>query len=197
MGYASDLGTGTVHDICPMTGYPRDRWGHLLQTASLNDGSVLPDWQKAGTKLPNFTSPYGHLLFAVGSEDDFYCFDYNCVNAGPLGNFMVLHATINSESGSFIMDAPHGYNVLPCNTMTEKKAVIREAFGVVDDALEWCHHNDIKHDVRGWNQNAYCFAIAVAESLFSWRFKGKNGKGLSLRKNNRAAHRIASDLAFT
>lgn len=194
MGYASDLGTGTVHDICPVTGYPRDQWGHLLQTTSLHDGSVLPDWQKTGTELPNFTSPYGHLFFAVGSGDDFHCFDHARVNAGPLGEFMVLHATVNSETGSFIDGA--GYEVLPCNTMTEKKAVIREAFGMVDDALEWCLWNDLKHSVRGWNQNPYFFAIAVAESLFGWRFKTKNGKVLSLRKNNRAAHRIASDLAF-
>jgi hypothetical protein len=197
MGYASDLGTGTAHDICPVTGYPRDRWGHLLQTASLNDGSVLPDWQKTGTELPNFTSPYGHLLFAVGSGDDFYCFDYAGVNAGPFGNFMVLHATINSESGGFIQDAFNGYEVMPCNTMAEQKLVIRKAFGMVDAALEWCHHNGIKHDVRGWCQNPYFFAITVAEDLFGYKFKKKNGQTLSLRKNNRAAHRIASDIAFT
>lgn len=195
MGYASDLGTGTVHDICPVTGYPRDQWGHLLQTTSLHDGSVLPDWKKTGTELPNFTSPYGHLSFAIGSGDDFHCFDYVSVNAGPMGEFMVLHATINSETGSFIDNA--GYEVLPCNTMTEKKAVIREAFGMVDDAMEWCHHNNIKHNVRGWNQNPHFFAIAVAENLFPYKFKRKNGKALSLRKNNRAANRIASDLAFT
>ena len=118
MGYAKDLGTGTVHSICPITGYPRTQYGHLLDTASLHDGRPIPDWDKPGTELPNFTSPYGHLFFAIGSGDDFWCFDFADVNAGPRGSFIVLHATINSETGRFIEDAPHGYRVMPANGLS-------------------------------------------------------------------------------
>ena len=196
MGYAKDLGTGTVHSLCPVTGYPRDEWGHLLQTADLHDGSVIPNWDKPGTELPNFTSPYGHLYFGIGTGDDFWCFDFEPVNAGPRGSFIILHATINCDTGGFIEGAPYGYNVLPCNTMADERAAIRLAFGMADQALEWCVDNDIRHSVKGWNQNPDFFPLSVAESLSSWRFKQRNGTMLALRKNNRAASRIAREMAY-
>lgn len=197
MGYANDLGTGTVHDICPITGYPRDEWGHLLQTTSLRDGAVIPDWDKPGTELPNITSPYGHLEFAIGTGDDFYCFDYEVINAGPRGRFVVLHAVINSESGSFIMDAPYGYEVLPANTMEEQSAAVRAAFGLMDQALEWCYDNDIKHSVKGWNQNPAYFPICVARALRRYKFNNpKTGAAYNVRKNNTKAHNIARAIAW-
>lgn len=197
MGYASDLGTGTVHDICPVTGYPRDEWKHLLQTTSLRDGAVIPDWDKPGTELPNFTSPYGHLEFAIGTGDDFYRFDYEKVNAGPRGLFMVLHATINSEGGGFIMDAFHGYEVLPVNTMAQESAAVRAAFDLMAEALEWCCHNDIRHTVKGWNQNPAYFPICVARALRPYRFKNaKTGAQYAVRKNNTKAHNIAREIAY-
>ena len=197
MGYASDLGTGTVHDICPVTGYPRDEWKHLLQTTSLRDGAVIPDWDKPGTELPNFTSPYGHLEFAIGTGDDFYCFDYEKVNAGPRGLFMVLHATINSETGGFIMDAPNGYEVLPINTMAEQSAAVRAAFCLMDEALEWCCHNDIRHTVKGWNQNPAYFPICVARALRPYKFNNpKTNAAYNVRKSNTKAHNITREIAF-
>ena len=45
------------------------------------------------------TNPYGLLGYAVGSGDDFWCFDYALLEDGR----MVLSATINSETGCFIM----------------------------------------------------------------------------------------------
>lgn len=47
------------------------------------------------------TDPYGHLEFCIGSADDFWCFDYHTHK----DNTITLHAVINSETGSFIMDA--------------------------------------------------------------------------------------------
>ena len=196
MGYAKDLGTDTVHSICPVTGYPRTQWGHLLQTTDLRDGSVVPGWDRPGTELPNFTSPYGHLHFAIGTGDDFWCFDFERVNAGPRGNFIILHAIINSETGGFTDHAPHGYNVLPCNTMADERAAIRLAFGMADQALEWCGHNDIKHSTKRWGQNPDYFPVSVAAALCSWRFKKRDGTVLALRKNNRAASRIAREMAW-
>lgn len=196
MGYANDLGTGIVFDSCPLTRYPRDRYGHLLRTTDLHDGSVIPDWHEPGRELPNWTSPYGHLHFCVGTGDDFWCFDYERVNAGAWGEFIVLHAVINSERGSFIMDAPYGYQVLPVNTMKEQSAAVREAFGLVDRALSWVYENDLKHDRRGWNQDPAYFAIAVARSLRGWRFRRKNGTDLPDRAI-RMGHKNAYALAFT
>ena len=194
MGYASDLGTGIVHDICPITGYPRDEWKHLLQTTSLHDGTVIPDWDKPGTELPNITSPYGHLCYATGSGDDFVCHDFEIINAGPRGMFAVLHSVLNSETGSFIQD--YGYEVLPCNSIAQQKAVIRLAVGFVDYALEWCNHNDVRHSVRGWNQSADYFAIAIAQQLFPYKFKNRQGSTLALRKKNNTARERMYELAF-
>lgn len=197
MGYASDLGTGTVHDICPITGYPRDQWGHLLRTTNLNDGDVIPGWDKPGTELPNITSPYGHLEFAIGTGDDFYCFDYEKIDAGPRGLFMVLHTTINSETGGFIMAAPHGYEVLPVNTMKQESTAVRAAFGLMDQALEWCAHNDIRHSVKGWNQNPAYFPICVARALRPYKFDNpKTDAAYNVRKNNTKAHNIAREIAY-
>ena len=194
MGYAKDLGTGIVHDICPVTGYPRDKWGHLLQTADLHDGKPIPDWDKPGTELPNFTSPYGHLFFATGNGDDFICYDFERVNAGPRGQFAVLHATVNSETASFIDG--FDYQILPCNSIEEQKRVISFAFYMVDRALEWCTWGDnpIRHSTRGWNQSADYFAIAVAEMLFPYKFKKRDGTQMRLRTNNRAARKVALSL---
>ena len=194
MGYASDLGTGTVHDICPVTGYPKDQWGHLLQTASLHDGTVIPDWDKPGTELPNITSPYGHLFYATGSGDDFVCHDFKVINAGPRGRFAVLHSVMNSETGGFIQD--YDYVVMPCNSIAEQKQVIRCAFGILDAARAWCDSNGIRHSIKGWNRSHDFFAIAVAKELFPYRFKNKKGTDLALRKANAAARTIAMDLAF-
>ncbi|MHA2022805.1 MAG: hypothetical protein ACTSWQ_04000, partial [Candidatus Thorarchaeota archaeon] len=53
--------------IDEVTGYPKDRWGHLLNRHDSNeDGEYL-----------ELTSPYGSLYFAIGSDDDFICFDWN------------------------------------------------------------------------------------------------------------------------
>ncbi len=193
MGALSDLGTGIVHDICPETGYPRTHYRRLLNTVDPRDGALTPGWAMPGTELYNFTSPYGHLEFAVGSGDDFWCFDYAKVNAGPRGKFVVLHATINSETGSFIMDA--SYELLPINTTAEEKAAVAVAFDMVGRALIWCGDNALRHSVRGWNQQPYYFAIAVAHNFRPWAFKMKNGKSLPIRKGYNRAYKIAWDFA--
>lgn len=189
MGYASDLGTGTVTDICPITGYPRDKWGHLLQTTSLRDGAVIPGWDKPGTELPNFTSPYGHLEFCIGSDDDFFCFDYETIEAGPRGKFIILHSVINSESGGFIDGSE--YAILPVNTRAEIAYAVRAAFGLVEQADDWCSSNGVKHSMKGWAQNHNYFPISVAKALWPYKF---TDVPLELRKNNAkalaAAHRI-------
>lgn len=196
MGYASDLGTGIVHSICPITGFPLTQYGHLLQTTSLHDGSVITDWDKPGTELPNFTSPYGHLEFAVGSGEDFYCFDYEVINAGPRGKFIIMDSVINSETGGFIENALNGYVVLPVNTVAQDSAAIHEAFGMVDQALEWCNNNDIRHTVKGWNQNPAYFPICVARALRPYRFKDAMGRDYAVRKNNTKANKIALEIAY-
>lgn len=169
MGYQNDLGTSEVESIDILTGYPKDKWGHLLNSISHRDGSVIEDWDKKGTRLPNFTNPYGHLEFACGSGDDFHCFDYEHIDAGPRGSFIILHSTINSETGCFIEDGR--YVVLPVNTMDEERKAIVEARVMVSDALDCCDHNFIKHTKKGWNQSPEYFVNAVSRNLFKYKFE--------------------------
>lgn len=198
MGYLSDLGTGTVARVCPTTGYPVDNHGHLLDPLSPNDGRPVEGWDRAGTKLCNVTSPYGHLEFAIGTGDDFTCFDYEEVNAGPRGRFIVLHSVWNSEAGGYIHDVE--YRVLPCNSLAEKAAAVREAIGLMDRALETLSFNELRHSAAGWNQSPEYFPIAVARCLFPYRFERhlKDGRKaqLNIRRNNRAAWRITTEIAF-
>lgn len=163
MGYSSDLGSGNVKDICPLTGYPRDVLGHQLDPISPKDGGVVVGWDKPGTTLPNFTSPYGHLEFVTGSEDDFFCYDYAVINAGPRGKFIVLHATVNSETSSFIDSA--GYEVLPVNTEDECREAAKTAFGMIN------YRNAVPHSNRGWNQDLSYFGRAVTHALFPSSFQ--------------------------
>jgi hypothetical protein len=168
MGYSSDLGMSTVKDVDPVTGYPRDEDGQLLRTVSYNDGTVTKDWDKPGTTLYNFTSPYGHLGFATGSGGDFYCYDYKMIDAGPRGQFIILHAVINSESGGVIETA--GYEVVPINTSDERREAAKTADSMMDYFENACH------DRRWWNQDEKYFFRAVVHALFMNMFQRHNPK---------------------
>lgn len=100
------------------------------------------------------TDPYGHLTYAVGTDDDFTCFDYVISDCKQ---FARLHAVINSETGSFIQNASDPVEV-PLN---EAVAV---AQNMVDEAIEWLHAGGgpaICHDAEGWNQDAGKFVQDV------------------------------------
>jgi hypothetical protein len=183
MGYTSYLGTGAVAGLHPMLGWPMDRWGHILYPASPFDGIPVPDWDKPGTVLANMTSPYRFLHFAVGTGDDFVCFDYRTFNQGPLGEHIILHATMNCETASFIDG--FAYKILPVRSMDERKLAIRAAEGLVDQALDWAYNNDIKHTVRGWNQDPRYFVRSVALSLVPWLGVKKKFTARQIRKGGR------------
>ena len=101
------------------------------------------------------TDPYGSLRapeFAVGSSDDFVCFDVGYLRKGAV----VIHAVVNCETTYSIEDfAP------------PKEVPIKDAFRVAVDmiqaALDWCAVNDITHDQEGWNQDPYYFVRHVAQ----------------------------------
>jgi hypothetical protein len=201
MGYHKDLGTSVVHDLCPLTGYPRDKYGHLLNPISDRDGAVIQGWDQEGTELYNFTNPYGFLEYAVGSGDDFHCFDFRRINAGPRGRFIILDATINSETGHFIESG--GYNVLPCNTKEDQRAALDCALGYVCNAIDWCGYNEVRHTKRGWNQSPFYFANNVAKTLFDIEFQKYDSKTRTwkstvsereIRHNSKRVERIIYDI---
>lgn len=122
-----------------LTGWPTDADGHVLNR----------DDQRGG-KARDLTSPYGSLQYAIGSGDDFWCFDYAVIE----GQWVALHATINSETGSFIMDGE--YLVVPV-----AEAALT-ALGLTDRAIEWCDDNGVRHTRKGWNQDERYFYRDVA-----------------------------------
>ena len=190
MGYANDLGEGTVESICPVTGYPRDRWNRLLNPCSMRDGVPVEYWYQPGVELYNLTSPYGHLHFACGTGDDFWCWDYATIEC-VTGKHIILDATINSETGCFIMGG--GYELLPVRSMKECREAVCAAACMVDDAMTWCYDNEVRYSVRGWNQQPYYFMNCVAQSLFSWKFPDKWTERM-YRMNTKLVCRAVSEI---
>lgn len=105
------------------------------------------------------TDPYGSLEFAVGSGDDFVCFDYYHDKARKR---VLLHAVLNSETGSFIEDFQKPEWI---SYRQDVLAPYRAAENLVNMALDWCADNTVEHDTEGWNQDPMYFARAVHASF--------------------------------
>jgi len=101
------------------------------------------------------TDPYGSLEFAIGTKDDFWCFDYH-IN----GDNVTLHAVINSETGGFIMNAEEPVTV-------PKEEAVEVAQHYVDNALDWLFEagDPLEHDTEGWNQDPQYFVRAVKNAI--------------------------------
>ena len=170
MGVLKDLGTSYVAGICDKTGYPHGEYGHLLNPLSPRDGLPVDDWDKEGTELYNLTAPYGRLHFAVGSGDDFICYDYATIEC-VTGRWIILDATINVDTSGWIDG--YGYHVLPARSMEEVQQAVLMAANMVGDAVEWCYEMNVRMTYRGWNQRPAYFLNCVARALSSWRFPDK------------------------
>ena len=161
MGYHKDLGRSVVTKVDPVTGFPMNEYGHLLDKSDHN-GGINPNWRKKGTELWNLTSPYGFLTYAIGTADDFWCFDFAVIKTRPNGGryFLVLHAVINSETGGFIEDG--GYEVV---SFVPRQAYQRIELQMIEQALDWLNplgdEKPIRHDKRGWKQDPWFFARSV------------------------------------
>ena len=116
------------------------------------------------------TDPYGNLEWAVGSGDDFVCFDYHVED-----DYVILHSVINSETGGFIQDFEAPVRV-------PRTEAAKEARSLVEHALDWCANNDVRHSVKGWNQDPYYFVRCVRRDVEGLRagerarVARKNGK---------------------
>lgn len=118
---------------------------HYLDWNDIRDGEAR-----------QLTSPYGSLSYAVGTGDDFHCFDWAWLPDGR----MILHSTVNSETGGFCDTA--SYEVVWPEAATE------EAVNVAYAALDWlCEGGDrcMRHTTRGWNQDPFYFARCVARAV--------------------------------
>ena len=103
------------------------------------------------------TDPYGALGFCIGSADDFFCYDYDID-----GDRVRLHAVINSETGSFIMNAEEPAEV-------SRAEAIAKAQGLVDQAINWLAgegiDDPVEHDTEGWNQDPQYFVRWVTYAI--------------------------------
>jgi len=108
---------------------------------------VPSDWPRQF----HMTDPYGLLEYAIGSEDDFICFDFLV-----LPKTVVLHSVLNSETGHFIQDF-----YPPQSVAREVAASIAKE--MCEEALSWCGENEVEHDTEGWNQDPMYFARCVED----------------------------------
>lgn len=111
------------------------------------------------------TDPYGKLECVIGSSDDFWCFDYIIHE----DNTTTLHSVINSDTGAFIQDAEK-----PIRIPLDK--AVDEAKRLINDALEWCAENNVKHDKEGWNQKPDKFVLDLTIDINRIQKKTNNQK---------------------
>jgi hypothetical protein len=144
--------TMPLHDVAVWGGICVPNTNKHGQDAVLYFPFTLEDYEAAIDFAE--TDPYGALEYAVGSSDDFVCFDFHQHENGDF----TLHSVVNSETGGFIQDLEHPYRV------TEDRAV-SEALGLIDQGLAWGYNNGVRHSKRGWNQDPYFFAREVAAAI--------------------------------
>lgn len=157
---SDDYATLTVDGVDQRTGYPKDDRGTLLNPHDPWDNSLIEGWDKKGTKLKVLTDPYGTLYFVIGNGDDFLCMDYEVIDSfNGSGKWIVLDASLNSETASFIQRS--AYSILPVNTQEEKEVAVNAAIGIMDYAFE-----DVRHSVKGWGQDVWYWARCVDRALF-------------------------------
>ena len=123
----------------------------------INESHLDPDIHLWPEDLPEDleTDPYGHLTFAIGTDDDFWCFDYAISDDRTM---VRLHAVINSETGSFIQDAESPATVPVAEALSYAQYL-------VDQACDWCGENELDHDSEGWNQNTDHFVDALRKDI--------------------------------
>jgi hypothetical protein len=136
-------------------------WAYARENEVLGMMEAMTQARRAWHDLLPPTDPYGELTWAIGSADDFICFDFNMLH-----NVLHLHAVINSETSSFIEDFAHKVVINPTVEAAQRAAEV-----LVDMALEWCAENDVEHDRDGWNQHPAQFVAGVVRYVHNMRRK--------------------------
>lgn len=104
------------------------------------------------------TDPYGYRA-AIGSSDDYICFDWQIADILDEGTVFVLHSVINMETGHYI-----GHNSYDYVRMNDPKfksigefeiACMEIVIAQVFNAIDWRITNKIRHDKKMWNQDKF------------------------------------------
>jgi len=98
--------------------------------------------------MEKITNPYGNLLYVIGNDDDFVCFDYHVFGDGKIA----LHSVINSETGGFIETGEY--------MEVEITEAPNQALSMVDHGIEWCVENGIELET---SKKHYDFYLNVCE----------------------------------
>ena len=143
-----------IHHYVMLNGYkvPVDAHGHYL------------DWEGLiGKEARTLTDPYGDLHYAIGGKDDFICMDFCELVDGRI----ILHAVLNSETGSFIQDFKY--------LVVYQGEAVAMADGIMQAALNWCDANKVWHAAKDWDQDPYYFVRKVAQEVEDPRIKQWKG----------------------
>jgi len=149
-GHYLDIQTIVPVEPTPLWNYrkhkPYKRMLSARKVALLNVcGSNILGKRRKFFWATELTNPYGSLNWAIGSGDDFFCFDYDFLP----DNRVVLDSTINSETGSFIQEAKY--------EVVSQDHAPNVALSMVDEGISWAVDNDVRHTKQGWNQDPYYF----------------------------------------
>ena len=137
--------------------------------------------------------PYGNLSYVVGSSDDFICFDFSIAlnpEAHGIGDdFLIVKATVNSETGGFIQE--FGKWVISTGDSPQN-----ELTDIVCEAFNWCIENRVRQSKKGWNQDGW-FLVRDAV-LACQNFYGHTPeKGFSARERRFGGKRINRYVGIT
>ena len=145
-----------------------DRWGNYLADPDKGNREVklTPEQEKLlaamktgleveeDERLPELCcvlSAYGFLMWCIGDENDFYCYDWD-LRPTETGLWLFLETTVNSETGGFIdnVDKTH----IGLHRFENWEAAVDEcvmaAAGAEDEGLDFCAINEIELDSEGW-----------------------------------------------
>lgn len=100
------------------------------------------------------TDPYRYLCWVIGSEDDFWCFDFV---VSECKRYVKIHAVINCDTSGWIENAETPV-IVPAD---EAPAVARRLW---DAGINWCRENQVVIDAN-WHQIS--FPRALDEALGS------------------------------
>lgn len=98
-------------------------------------------------------APYKHLEYAAGSGEDFVCFDFIIDK-----NKAAIASTLNSETGGFIQNFEEPW-------VGPKEELVAVAKELIGNALGWAVENEVRLDMKGWNQDPAYLIRAIEFEL--------------------------------
>jgi len=143
----------TAEECAALLGKPYfvNEWGQLDNTEHIDDYKI------------SLTNPYALREFGVGDDNDFICFDYHITKEGVVA----FHATVNSETGSFIDRFDYWCRQCPPSLSEPELDVLDTIDRAVDCVAEW---GNVRNS--GWEGDPYhiyrCFCLDWRRGPASW-----------------------------